>query len=111
MTQTPDFSLIDYDDFAFKTVSYEQWRELVEAATGKSPEEFVWETNEQLAVKMLYTDLDTASLEHLGFMSGIPPFLRGPYPRQAGFSRFWRCPCSRPLERKAGIGLCRHCPP
>jgi methylmalonyl-CoA mutase len=80
MTQTPDFSQIDYDDFAFETVGYEQWRKLVEATTGRSPEEFVWETNEQLAVKMLYTDLDTASLEHLRFMSGIPPFLRGPYP-------------------------------
>jgi methylmalonyl-CoA mutase len=31
-------------------------------------------------VKRLYTAADTAGMEHLGFMAGLPPFLRGPYP-------------------------------
>ncbi len=31
-------------------------------------------------MKRLYTAADTAGMEHLGFMAGLPPFLRGPYP-------------------------------
>lgn len=39
-----------------------------------------WKTNEQIAVKPLYTKADLESLEHLHYLSGLPPFLRGPYP-------------------------------
>ena len=38
-----------------------------------------WLTNEQIAVKNLYTAADTADLEHTDFVAGLPPFLRGPY--------------------------------
>jgi methylmalonyl-CoA mutase len=38
-----------------------------------------WLTNEQIPVKDLYTAADTADLEHLDFVAGLPPFLRGPY--------------------------------
>ena len=39
-----------------------------------------WNTNEQLQVKPLYGKSDLEHLEHLDYMSGIAPFLRGPYP-------------------------------
>ncbi len=39
-----------------------------------------WKTNEQIDVKSVYTKDDLVSLEHLDYLSGLPPFLRGPYP-------------------------------
>ncbi len=39
-----------------------------------------WKTNEQIDVKALYTQEDLMHLEHLDYLSGLPPFLRGPYP-------------------------------
>ncbi len=42
-------------------------------------DQLIWHTNEQIDVKPLYTKADMEVLQHLQFMSGIPPFLRGPY--------------------------------
>jgi len=39
-----------------------------------------WRTNEQIEVKPLYRREDTDSLKHVDYLSGITPFLRGPYP-------------------------------
>ena len=41
---------------------------------------FSWKTNEQIEVKPLYTKEDIKHTEHLDYLSGLPPFLRGPYP-------------------------------
>lgn len=38
-----------------------------------------WRTPEQIDIKQVYTAEDLDGLEHLGFVAGIPPFLRGPY--------------------------------
>ena len=38
-----------------------------------------WLTPERIQVKSVYTASDLEGLEHLNYMSGIPPFLRGPY--------------------------------
>ena len=38
-----------------------------------------WITPELIPVKSIYTKEDLEGLEHLDFVSGIPPFLRGPY--------------------------------
>ncbi|MDR2697689.1 MAG: methylmalonyl-CoA mutase [Holophagales bacterium] len=38
-----------------------------------------WLTNEQIAVKPMYSAEDNANAEHLAYLAGIPPFLRGPY--------------------------------
>ena len=38
-----------------------------------------WETPERIPVKPVYTKADLEGLEHLNYMSGIPPYLRGPY--------------------------------
>ena len=50
------------------------------AATGNKPvsgEE--WITAELIPVKPVYSKEDLEGMEHLDFVSGIPPFLRGPY--------------------------------
>ncbi len=79
MSQTPDFTTLEYDS-NIPAPSFAQWRERVEQETGKSIEELVWNTMEQIDVKPLYTRADTAGMEHLGYVAGLPPFLRGPYP-------------------------------
>lgn len=40
----------------------------------------VWKTNEQIEVKPLFTAADLEGMQHLDYLSGLPPFLRGPYP-------------------------------
>lgn len=52
------------------------------AGSGKTAgkPENTWKTNEQIDVKPLYTKADLEGLEHLDYLSGLPPFLRGPYP-------------------------------
>ncbi len=38
-----------------------------------------WETPEQIPIKARFDAQDIAGAEHLDFVSGIPPYLRGPY--------------------------------
>lgn len=38
-----------------------------------------WSTAEKIPVKPLYTKADLEKMEHLGFIAGVPPYLRGPY--------------------------------
>ncbi len=59
--------------------SFDSWRKKFEAETGKSADQFIWETMEKINVKPLYTKEDLANCEHLDYMSGVAPFLRGPY--------------------------------
>jgi len=53
-----------------------------ETGTEKSPEitNEMWRTNEQIDVKPMYRKEDLEAIEHLHYLSGIPPYLRGPYP-------------------------------
>ncbi|MCP4417839.1 MAG: methylmalonyl-CoA mutase [Chloroflexi bacterium] len=39
-----------------------------------------WQTLEQIEIRPFYTPHDMQKIEHLGFVAGIPPYLRGPYP-------------------------------
>ena len=48
--------------------------------TGDDPEALTWQTLEEIDIKALYTSSDLERVDHLGFVAGIPPFLRGPYP-------------------------------
>jgi methylmalonyl-CoA mutase len=75
----PDFTKLDYRKPATPAVDYATWAKSVEAKTGKKLSDLVWDTLEQIQVKPLYGPEDLEPLEHLGFTSGIPPFLRGPY--------------------------------
>lgn len=66
-------------DLALKQISKTEWKEKFKQETGKSVEDFVWETMEKISVKPLYTPDDVKKLEHIDYLSGLPPFLRGPY--------------------------------
>ncbi|HSO43795.1 MAG TPA: methylmalonyl-CoA mutase family protein, partial [Rhodospirillales bacterium] len=81
MTSIPDFSAIKLQpgNTPPQEGGYAAWAERFKAKTGKSPEEFLWETPEKLMVKPLYHAADLEGLDHLDTMSGMPPFLRGPY--------------------------------
>lgn len=79
MSTTPDFTSMEFDVEVPKP-SYEEWRKRIEQETGQPLEKLVWWTVEHIDVKPLYTREDTRDLEHLGYVAGLPPFLRGPYP-------------------------------
>ena len=38
-----------------------------------------YQTSEGIEIKSIYTAEDLKSLSHIGYASGIPPYLRGPY--------------------------------
>ncbi|WP_309382810.1 methylmalonyl-CoA mutase [Cerasicoccus frondis] len=73
-----DFSTLDYKapDAAS---SREEWKTAVESSAGKSLDDLMTDTMEQIPVKPLYTADDYEGMEHLDFTAGLPPFLRGPY--------------------------------
>ena len=78
MSSMPDFTKIDFDSIPVAH-NENDWRQKAEQITGKSLDELLWQTMEQIDVKPLYTANDLEQLEHLGYTAGIPPFLRGPY--------------------------------
>ncbi len=82
MTSIPDFSTIDLrpGNIPPQDGGYKAWSSRFKAETGKTPEEYLWETPEKVMVKPLYAAADLEGLDHLDTMSGLPPFLRGPYP-------------------------------
>lgn len=61
------------------SAGYNEWKMEFIEKTGKNPEEIIWQTMEQIPVKSLYTADDLKDVEHLDYVAGIPPFLRGPY--------------------------------
>jgi methylmalonyl-CoA mutase len=79
MRKNPDFTQLDFEA-GYPATDEKTWRERFEKEVGRPVEEFIWKTMEQLEVKPLYTQADTQHLEHLGYVAGLPPFLRGPYP-------------------------------
>ena len=74
-----DFTKLGYKKDQASPVDFDTWSKAVESKTGKPVGELLWDTMEQIQVKPLYGPEDKAELEHLDYLSGIPPFLRGPY--------------------------------
>lgn len=60
----------------FATISYP---EQSTGSLGSIPASEEWISNEQIAVKPVFTSEDINDYKHLNFTAGIPPFLRGPY--------------------------------
>jgi len=56
-----------------------QQMSLVSAKDPKSKKESKFKTAEQINLKSTYTEKDLDKVEHLNFVAGIPPYLRGPY--------------------------------
>jgi methylmalonyl-CoA mutase len=76
----PDFTKIDFKSDNAPRLTYAQWRDKLEQETGQTVEDLLWHTLEQIDVQPFYSPEQTAEFSHIGFMSGIPPYLRGPYP-------------------------------
>ena len=68
----PNFKDIDIKNAGFAANNAAEWAK----ANGI---EANWKTPEHIEVKPVYTKDDLEGMEHLDFVSGIPPFLRGPY--------------------------------
>jgi len=66
-------------DLSSRKISRVEWEKKFKEETGKSVEDYIWETMEKIPVKPLYTKDDIEKLNHINYLSGIPPFLRGPY--------------------------------
>jgi methylmalonyl-CoA mutase len=81
MRAKPDFTKIPFRSSAPESSrGNASWKESVERSTGRPFDSLYSRTMEQVDVAPLYTEADYARATHLGFMAGVPPFLRGPYP-------------------------------
>ena len=78
MAKNPDFSKLLFQDAKPSNVA--EWRKKIEKETGLPFEELYWRTMEQIEVQPLYTEDAYKGANHLAYMAGVPPFLRGPYP-------------------------------
>ncbi|HNX30792.1 MAG TPA: methylmalonyl-CoA mutase [Holophaga sp.] len=72
MSAIPDFSKVEMKTAAGQGLA--AWK-----AKAGDTSSLAWMTNEQIRVKTLYSAEDMAKTEHLPYLAGIPPFLRGPY--------------------------------
>ena len=80
MSRIPDFSQIPFQQAPAQGVAeFAAWKEKLKTETGKSFEENFYRTMEQINVAPLYDVNAYKDCEHLHYMAGIPPFLRGPY--------------------------------
>ncbi|MDP4104337.1 MAG: methylmalonyl-CoA mutase [Bacillota bacterium] len=75
----PDFQKINLDIVNQQT-SKEEWEKKAEAEIQAMIDDLLFETNEQISVKPLYTSEDLQNLEHLQTFPGLAPYTRGPYP-------------------------------
>ncbi len=66
MSRSDNHSLRDWKDLAAKELR------------GRSPDDLVWQTPEEIDVKPLYTAEDLAGLEHIESLPGFAPYVRGP---------------------------------
>ncbi|SDL95191.1 methylmalonyl-CoA mutase [Bacillus sp. OK048] len=73
MSRNPDFTTIT---FTGNSQSYSDRLLNQDAAL----DHFKWQTMEQIDVKPFYDSKDLIGMEHLGYVAGIAPYLRGPYP-------------------------------
>jgi len=78
MSRIPDFQTIELGAIQDQT-DRRRWEEAYRAETGAEPGERAWTTPEGIAIAPLYSEADTAQLDFLDSLPGIPPYLRGPY--------------------------------
>jgi methylmalonyl-CoA mutase len=74
----PDFRKINFNQPP--NPSQEDWKKKAESEINQEIDNLLFETNEQIKLKSLYTEEDLQDCEQLGGKPGIAPFTRGPYP-------------------------------
>jgi methylmalonyl-CoA mutase len=80
MSTNPDFTKIDYSSMNFAEADYDKWKQKIETETGSKLEDLIEKSLEGIDIYPAYSKKDLEGLEHLSYMPGLPPFLRGPYP-------------------------------
>ena len=78
MNEKPDFKKISI--FSNKQPNEDRWKKTVEEKMNQSITNLVYETNEGISTKILYTEQDIKNVRHLHEFPGLPPYTRGPYP-------------------------------
>ena len=68
----PNFHNIDIGSGSHEAENRKAWEQ-------KHPLKEAWNTPERIPVKPFYTKEDLEGMEHLNYVAGLPPFLRGPY--------------------------------
>ncbi|MFP5111486.1 methylmalonyl-CoA mutase [Bacillaceae bacterium C204] len=68
------YKLVDFTKMSFRDTFASPVPQIIEETAAR------WNTLENIDVKPLYTSSDLTDMEHLEYVSGIAPFLRGPYP-------------------------------
>ncbi|MDX2443893.1 MAG: methylmalonyl-CoA mutase [Bacteroidales bacterium] len=68
----PDFTHINIKKYKTSSESDSAWE-------SKNKVEKNWFTPEKINLKSVFTQSDLEKMEHLDYIAGIPPFLRGPY--------------------------------
>lgn len=76
-TTNPDFTKLSLQNHP--SCAYDNWKKDLEKKTGEKYESLKDTTLERIPVEPLYTQDVYKNCNYLNFMSGIPPFLRGPY--------------------------------
>ncbi len=79
MNNHPDFTNIPFQSEPAQS-SIAEWENALKKSTSNSADSLTWQSLEQIPIKPLYTADDLKECEHLEYLSGIEPFLRGPYP-------------------------------
>ncbi|WP_102345664.1 methylmalonyl-CoA mutase [Bacillus sp. Marseille-P3661] len=79
MSHKPDFTKLSFQTEPVN-IDLETWKQKVEEEIDQSFDDLLFNTNEQIKVKQMYSKEDIASNDHMDYMPGIAPFLRGPYP-------------------------------
>lgn len=80
MTSKPNFKNIRLFNDEQKPATVQEWRKKAEAEIKGSIDDLLFETNEQIKIKPLYTSEDLNELNHLDDVPGVAPNTRGPYP-------------------------------
>jgi methylmalonyl-CoA mutase len=78
MNEKPDFKKISI--FSHNQPNEDSWKKTIEEKMNQSTTNLLYETNEGISTKYLYTEQDIKNIRHLHDMPGIPPYTRGPYP-------------------------------
>ena len=78
MNEKPDFKKISI--FSNKQPNEDRWKKTVEEKMNQSITNLLYETNEGISTKILYTEQDIKNVRHLHEFPGLPPYTRGPYP-------------------------------
>ncbi|HHW37141.1 MAG TPA: methylmalonyl-CoA mutase [Bacillales bacterium] len=79
MSKRLDFTQISYQSEPTQ-VDLQNWKKQVEKTIDGSFDDLLFNTNEQIKVKPMYSREDIVDNDYIDYMPGIPPYLRGPYP-------------------------------